>query len=297
VGITKMTNRILIFLALTILMGCQTDNFNIPISNEIKEVVIYRKAELGAESVEVLLAKDEEDKVIPNSINVIFKNCEHVSINDDKIKEYQVSIVEKIIENIKSSAKLFDHIQITFYEGFDYKIVHKNISKGQTFEKDYIEMLYERITSPTFKFETTVKKHIGSQEFQEAKFLCDSVINSDSLNELAVQYRGLINYLLGDTTNAIADFKYAIILDIKNDENYLNLGIIYSELGKIKDAIKYVDKGLSLDSTNAKAIYYRGKLKFETGDSLAACADFQLASHLGFKQAETEFFFACNDKK
>lgn len=276
---------------ITLFTSCNSDNIELSISENIIHVIDYCKIELEAESIEVINIEDSEGEKIPKSINIIFKNSKLVKLNDPEIDKYQERVVELILEKI-SQDELPEGIKITFYEGLDIGIYHNFKTEGQTFSKKHLQNLYSSIHSPDILLEKKLKELLAKNELQKAKAYCDSIILIDNNRELAFKYRGFINNNLNDTISSITDFNSAVKIN-PNSQNYLNLAIIYGESNRINEALLYIDTVLSIDSVNAKAIYYRGEFKLKKGDTLSACEDMHTSVKLGFKDAGTSLFFYC----
>ncbi|MDC1163692.1 tetratricopeptide repeat protein [Candidatus Pelagibacter sp.] len=64
---------------------------------------------------------------------------------------------------------------------------------------------------------------------------------------------GLINLSLKDWSEAIKYFKIAILLDVKFEAAYLNLGIAYYDLGELDNSYENFLKALELNKDNKKA--------------------------------------------
>lgn len=109
--------------------------------------------------------------------------------------------------------------------------------------------------------------------------------------QLAEAYllRGVVQNDNNNPQEAIGDFDRAIQLNPKlTAVALLNRGISKVKVGDQSAALADFDRVISLDSTFAKAYYYRGLLKAESGNKQTAIADLQAASKLYFDHKYTQ---------
>jgi tetratricopeptide (TPR) repeat protein len=87
-------------------------------------------------------------------------------------------------------------------------------------------------------------------------------------------YLGIEYRILKEYENAISAFLNATQLKDDNAYYYFNLGVSYERLGKIDDAIFYLDKSIQLDGANAMALNYLGYLLADKGIRLYEAKEF-----------------------
>ncbi len=94
--------------------------------------------------------------------------------------------------------------------------------------------------------------------------------NSDAYFNRGLAYEG--NY---DFEEAVVDFKKVIEIDPKRADAYYKLGdILYSEISNSEaESIKYLDKAIELDQTNAYAYFTRSKARNYLKDYEGALSD------------------------
>lgn len=85
---------------------------------------------------------------------------------------------------------------------------------------------------------------------------------------------GYLEFLNGDTQQALNYYSSAIKYDSRNPKSYVNIGNIYSMLGNSKIAIDYYSKALVLDTTDGIAYYSRANEKMMLNDINGAIEDY-----------------------
>lgn len=93
----------------------------------------------------------------------------------------------------------------------------------------------------------------------------------------ALEWRGYIYYLIGQTEKALNDFNEAIELDPTDSEHWTYRGLTLAETGCYEEALADLDHALKLEPTNKKAIVGRGRVHIETGNDAEALADIDKA--------------------
>ena len=207
---------------------------------------------------------------------------------------YSDNIIKIIVNNI-AEKEIPDNIEVSFYSGRNYWVYKKSKQTGRFYDKEYLLQLFKTVHSQYYMFDQRIKKMLAKEQYRMVVRVCDSaLVNVDS--EIAYEYRGLAHYKLLDTISALSDFLRALTINNKNSETYLNVAIILGEFAGPKRALKYIDTALTLNASNAKAIYYRAEFRLATGDTVGACDDMNAAKEMGFindNTADTKLFLIC----
>lgn len=89
-----------------------------------------------------------------------------------------------------------------------------------------------------------------------------------------------IYFLLGKTDNSISALKKAYELGPENEKAFLKLSERYLMLQDYDNALAYAERAISMNLDNSDAYYYKGIVKMETGDTLAALNNLKIACNL-----------------
>ena len=149
-----------------------------------------------------------------------------------------------------------------------------------------------------------IKNFININDFSNAKKLLDTIKNED--NPLILYYRGFTNHKLGNNQKAIENLKKiktempevfflmanvledlskeldaikclqkAISLKDKYWQAFFNLGKLYLKVKKFKKSKEYFKKVLEIDSNNIESMHYLGVLYVKTKDLIKAKKQFE----------------------
>ena len=111
-----------------------------------------------------------------------------------------------------------------------------------------------------------------------------SALKINPLSVEALYARGYFYQQLGAYLAAIKDYEMLLQIDPKNKSALYNCGVICTEnINKPKEAIQYLTRAISLDSTYAEAYYLRGICLEQFGKKHEAARDFVQAKKLGFE--------------
>lgn len=112
-------------------------------------------------------------------------------------------------------------------------------------------------------------------------FYCDQALNTSlTPHDRAATYinRGVLRLLLNETTFALADFNAGLGVDPGIGEGYIDRGASLIEKRQFAEAIRDIDKGLSLGARRPGLAYYDRAIAHEAlGDVSAAYRDYQQA--------------------
>lgn len=89
-----------------------------------------------------------------------------------------------------------------------------------------------------------------------------------------------IYFLLDRTDNSISALKKAYELDPKSELAFIKLSERYLMLQNYDNALAYADQAIQMNFENADGYYYKGIVKMETGDTLAALNNLKIACNL-----------------
>ena len=123
-------------------------------------------------------------------------------------------------------------------------------------------------------------RRIDKGRLDEAKDILQRAIESNSVNPLFYQLRGLIYELQSKYDKAISDFGQAVTLNSRESESYSCRGRIWSKLGEYGRAVDDFNNALAL-KPNTEVHLARGEAYRELGEYYAALDDYDRAITLG----------------
>jgi len=103
---------------------------------------------------------------------------------------------------------------------------------------------------------------------------------------------GYLEFLNGDTQQALNYYSSAAKYDSRNSKVYVNIGNLYSMLGNSKTAIDYYSKALVLDTTDGVAFYNRANEKMIMNDIKGAIEDYNYSLQIDSLNTATLFMLA-----
>lgn len=112
----------------------------------------------------------------------------------------------------------------------------------------------------------------------------DKTLDAEPENARAWYIKGVCTEQIGNVTQAIAYYSKAITYEGTEPLFYLKRGAAYTNTDQYQLAVADLNKTITLDPTNATAFYYRGVVKYKTGQR--PCTDFQSAIAKGYKVPE-----------
>ena len=83
---------------------------------------------------------------------------------------------------------------------------------------------------------------ISQRKFKEALTFAEMLHNLNKNNELELIYMGIINYSLENYSVALGHLEKSILINPKNFDALLNIGVTLRKLGKNEKAIKYFNE-------------------------------------------------------
>ncbi|MBF0542307.1 MAG: trypsin-like peptidase domain-containing protein [Nitrospirae bacterium] len=130
----------------------------------------------------------------------------------------------------------------------------------------------------------------------EALNAFNKVIEKDSQNVLAYNYRGISQVKLQDYVQAINNFDKAVELNPQFAEAYNNRGFSYIELGEYNKAIGDFNKAIEINPQFARAYFNRGKTIAQLMGYEKAIPDYKIAAKMGDKDAQNILRVQCAPK-
>lgn len=103
-----------------------------------------------------------------------------------------------------------------------------------------------------------------SKEYERAKNEFKSVLRNDSKNEEALQYLGTIAWLDSDFEIALTYYLQVVEISPNTVNALYNLGITYQKLGKLDDAIEFIEKAIKVNP-NEKMLFIHASLAKSLG--------------------------------
>jgi tetratricopeptide (TPR) repeat protein len=89
-----------------------------------------------------------------------------------------------------------------------------------------------------------------------------------------------IYFLLGKTDNSLSALKKAYELDTESELPFLKLSERYLMMKSYDNALAYADQAILKNLENSDGYYYKGIIKMETGDTVAALNNLKIACNL-----------------
>lgn len=103
---------------------------------------------------------------------------------------------------------------------------------------------------------------------------------------------GYLEFLNGDTQQALNYYSSAAKYDSRNAKVYVNIGNLYSMLGNSKTAIDFYSKALVIDTTDGVAFYNRANEKMMMNDIKGAIEDYSFSLMIDSMNTNTLFMLA-----
>lgn len=142
-------------------------------------------------------------------------------------------------------------------------------------EKEEEEIINEPVAPPAQIPNSMAKAVLPPVEEGEKPEIKESSIN---IQEVMLHFnRGVINYQQKDLSGAIEEYKKVIQLDPRNLEALNNLGVIYKDLGKYREAKEHFQKALAINPNSAKVHNNLGLIYYLRGDHGRALAEYKEA--------------------
>jgi protein O-GlcNAc transferase len=107
-------------------------------------------------------------------------------------------------------------------------------------------------------------------EFTTVRGVCDEILRSEPANAVALHLRGLANANCGDTAQAVADLRHALMIRPNDKEVRNNLGNIYKGMGELKAARECYEQVLEQEPENEPVLFNLANVLVDLGELQAA---------------------------
>lgn len=111
----------------------------------------------------------------------------------------------------------------------------------------------------------------------------NKVLESQPQNARAYYIKADCLEQLGNSRDAMDNYNRAISYDDKEPLFYIRRGLLFVAMKQNQPALSDLEKAVSLNSESGEALYYRGIVKYQMGQS--PCPDLRNALNHGYKQA------------
>lgn len=132
------------------------------------------------------------------------------------------------------------------------------------------------------------------EEWVDAKYYYDEVLEVDKNNPRLLEKRGYCNFKLFKTEKAINDFSKAINLTEDEFQLYFFRGNAYLQGKKFENALTDLNFLLSKRPNHSSALNQRGLVYISKGEVEKACLDFSKSLSLGNKVSQVNIDKYCN---
>jgi tetratricopeptide (TPR) repeat protein len=106
---------------------------------------------------------------------------------------------------------------------------------------------------------------IEEMKYEKAYKMLSKVLFQEPKNSRALNYKGLAALGMGDKDEAIRDLYESYEIDSLNTDINLNLGVFYASNNDFKNANKFYERAIALDSMCKKAYSNLGVLAYKEG--------------------------------
>lgn len=120
-----------------------------------------------------------------------------------------------------------------------------------------------------------------NDDLNGAKQILDSIVKYDNTGEFYF-YRGIYNFLLKDTNQALADYNSSIKRNYSDENLYLNKAIILLSKGMYAKSLSLIEKAILINSKNSVLYKVRGEINLFMLRPTEMCADVSKAKQLGY---------------
>ncbi|MFI5196886.1 MAG: tetratricopeptide repeat protein, partial [Chitinophagales bacterium] len=132
----------------------------------------------------------------------------------------------------------------------------------------------------------------GAGQPEQAIADIEKVIDDQPQNARAFFIKAECLEQQGKITDAIDNYNKAILYDDKDPLFYIRRGMIYGKTRQNEAALNDLNRAVGLRPGNGEALYFRGIIKYHTGQN--PCDDFREALNCGYKQAQEALAKACH---
>lgn len=182
-------------------------------------------------------------------------------------------------KKFQSSEKLWQNTVHMLAKAADFAIAGDlnmwRVRDGELQEYCRLEPNNDKSTVTAFR---QGRELINSGDMEQAMERLNFAINRFDRHAQALERRGFIHYLQGNTTEALADYAASIAIDTKRPEAYLGRAKIYIDQEQWKEALADLTTSMkhSMPHHNIylEALHRKGKCEMELGEFAKAIASF-----------------------
>ena len=123
--------------------------------------------------------------------------------------------------------------------------------------------IYDEFTERNKKIKEIAYLNLNERNYENAKLYLDTLIMMDSSNAEYYFKRAYAKslFLNMDLESTLKDFNKALELNYRNKQSiFLNVGVIYTSIGKFDSALLYLNKCLVIDPLNPTANKMRNEI-------------------------------------
>lgn len=276
-----------VHILISVPVDCKPENANLPLPEtlvcEIQIRTILQDA--WAEVEHELIYKSEFtpfDMPLRRKLASMNASLSLADIIFQEIRDYQKKLQGEVAARRASFYEKAD--ELTFDKANTNTDGHevKNISRVSPYVRGTIDdLLLEAIHAH------------NHGEIDKAIDIYSMIISSDPVPPppvLAVIYkhRGMAYFAKNNYENSLSDFNLSIKYDVNGFRAFYYIGIVYSILGKNREAIEAFSKSIEINEYQSHAHFRRAVSYFRVGDFDEAFKDLTAAQSLGLNDSETE---------
>lgn len=191
--------------------------------------------------------------------------------------------------NLRSSTcNLFQAVNKGFYGDDEeaLKEARKTFNKIQAKFAEIEETEKKKVTIDVAKFIELGNKSFKEEDWVDAKYYYDEVLEVDPKNPRLLEKRGYCNFKLNKTAKAIDDFSKAIQLTEDEYQLFFFRGNAYLQANDFTNALADLNFFLDKRPDHSSAINQRGLVKTRQENLEDACEDFRRSKELGNEIAQ-----------
>jgi tetratricopeptide (TPR) repeat protein len=232
-----------------------------------------------ADEIEVRIEGVEEPNKVVGIINdYLFGECQ---IQPDESKVIENFLVDKVLENKKGCCMGLSMLYLALAERLNLPVFMKSVPL-------HVYVCYDNGFT-TLNIETTLKGFICSDSYYSYHFPCaeeHQTIRKLTNREALGLFLCDVGFCLRQDPNALAVYKKALKLFPGSAQINTNTGLVLHTLNRLKQAEKYLAKGVKIDPSSWQAHLGIGNLYYDRGDYKKAVKSYSEAIDLLHKSVK-----------
>ena len=198
------------------------------------------------------------------------------------MKSYMFRGVSEMLENELGKARVDfstafrmnpSNSDINFYIGRLYFVENKYDSAIL-----YCDKAILLDSSDADYYDCLAMSYLGLQKVSLALKKEDNAISLSPSNTIYINNRGIIKQTMGMYQEAIDDFKKSLQLNPSGNTEYINIAFCLYKLKEYKEALEICNQVIHNNQQLPYALFVRGQLYYDMGDTEKACLDFRQLS-------------------